>query len=64
MFTPEFIESLKVMAKRDTYTSNENFNAYDTFIGVDGGAAYWSGNEDGETDLARKVLSFLGISYE
>lgn len=51
-------------ANRETLTDNsEDFNPYD-FFGGNMDDAYFGGSEDGETELAREVLTAFGIDWE
>lgn len=66
--TPEFTESLKKMARRRCWWENENGEvdddfAIDDYAGGNIDDAYYGGVEDGNTKIAREVLSELGISW-
>ena len=60
-----FIERLKKAARRETWDEGEDggFNPYD-FSGGNFDDAYQGGQDDGETHLAREILSALGISWD
>ena len=58
-----FIERLKKAARRETWDEDaEDFNPYDR-SGGNFDDAYFGGQEDGETHLAREILSNLGIEW-
>lgn len=64
MISEAIIEKLKQTAKRSAHTDDiEEFNPYE-FSGGNFDDAYFAGQEDGETLLARQILSDLGISWE
>ena len=49
-------ELLENIAKRETWLDDEDFNPYD-FSGGNYDDAYFSGREDGRTELARELLN-------
>lgn len=56
-------EKLKTLARRETWDESEDFNPYDMYGGnIDD--AYYGGQRDGKTELARDILTGLGISWE
>ena len=59
-----FIERLKKAARRETWDDDESedFNPCDR-SGGNFDDAYFGGQEDGETHLARDILTNLGISW-
>lgn len=62
MLNPEFIESLKTLARRECWDEDEDFNPSD-MSGGNFDDAYAGGQSDGETLLAREVLAALGIEW-
>lgn len=66
--TPELIQKLKDLAKRRTWQDGadedgEDMNAMD-YSGGNFDDAYAGGERAGATDLARMILSELGIDYK
>lgn len=66
--TPEFIESLKKAARRECWDENEDGTQMDDFCVYDYSGsnvddAYAGGIQDGETQLARQVLTAMGVSW-
>lgn len=64
----EFIERLKRLAQRETWTENaekdgELMNPSE-YSGGNFDDAYYGGQSDGETEMAQEVLDHLGISYK
>lgn len=57
------IEQLKTRARRETWDESAVFNAYD-MSGGNFDDAYYGGQRDGKTQLARDILTGLGISWE
>lgn len=56
----EFINKLEILAKRVCWSDNlEDFNPMD-YSGGNYDDAYYGGTSDGETLLAREILSELG----
>ena len=47
--------ALRAIAERVCWVDDEDFNASD-YAGDDVNGAYWAGLEDGQTQLARKLL--------
>lgn len=67
--TPEFIERLKKAARRECWDENEDGSQNMDFCVVDYSSsnvddAYYGGVDDGETQLAREVLTALGVSWQ
>ena len=63
-FTPEYIETLKTLAKRKTWQDKLNEDTViDDFAGGNVDDAFDGGYRAGETDTARQVLDTLGITY-
>lgn len=60
----EIIERLKKAARRETWDDDESedFNP-DDYSGGNFDDAYFGGQKDGETHLAREILTNLGISW-
>lgn len=64
MLDHEFIAKLKKAAQRETWDDDaENFNPHD-HSGGNFDDAYFHGQEDGETHLAREILTGLNISWD
>lgn len=53
------LADLRKQAARETWDESEDFNPMD-FSGGNFDDAYWGGQEDGATHLARRVLTALG----
>lgn len=63
-FTPEYIETLKTLAKRKTWQDKlDEDTVIDDFAGGNVDDAFDGGYRAGETDTARQVLDTLGITY-
>jgi hypothetical protein len=60
--TEEMIERLKILAKRNIWPDEEDFEVY-RYCGGNVDDAYEGGEEAGETQLARNILSSMGISW-
>jgi hypothetical protein len=57
------VEKLKKLARRECYDEDSEFIPYDAF-GGNMDDAYAGGQEDGETQLARELLTELGVSWK
>ena len=64
MLSDEAIAQLKALARRGTWTEDEedDFNPYD-MSGGNFDDCYEGGRQDGETETARMVLAELGIGW-
>jgi len=64
--TPEYIETLKTLAKRKTWQDRmdeKEDTVIEDFAGGNVDDAFDGGYRAGETDTARQVLDTLGITY-
>lgn len=61
--TPKLIENLKKLAAYTTWEEADDFNPYD-LSGGNFDDAYYGGERDGQTNLAREILGELGIDVE
>ena len=61
----EFIDRLKLLARRKMWSEDEDedFNPYD-MSGGNFDDCYEGGRRDGEVDMAREILTELGIDWE
>jgi hypothetical protein len=62
MLDDTFIKKLKDAARRETWDDADDFNPCD-HSGGNFDDAYFGGQADGETHLAREILDKLGIKY-